>query len=111
MEYSGTFLKIKILNRPVFNMLMQKPNVSCETKCAPRMGLDVPSDGAEVILGPVANDTLYETLALYERRLLSREETIVRLRTQKLADQICLRSQAAIDLLKFTSCVEVEVAQ
>ena len=76
-----------------------------------RMGLDIPRDGAEVIFGPVANDTLYETLALYERSLLSREETIVRLRTQKLADQICLRSQAAIDLLKFKSCVEVEVAQ
>ena len=42
----------------------------------------------DIVKGAVANDTLYATLLLYESGFLSKEETIVRLKTHKLFDQI-----------------------
>jgi hypothetical protein len=63
----------------------------------------------DVIRGPVANDTLYETLALYERGILTHNETIARLKTHKLADQVVLATTKAISLLKFISCEEVNL--
>ena len=61
----------------------------------------------DVIRGPVANDTLYETLALYERGILTHAETIVRLRTHKLADQVVLASRSALALLQFVDYEKV----
>jgi len=55
---------------------------------AHRMGKEQPNMSYDVICGPVANDTLYETLTLYERGILNHSETIARLKTHKLADQI-----------------------
>ena len=72
-----------------------------------RTEIHSPNDDFDIISGPVANDNLYETLALYERKLLTRQETIVRLKTQKLADQICVRTQKALDRLIFIDCKEV----
>jgi len=65
------------------------------------------TDVYDVVRGPVANDTLYETLALYERGILTRAETIVRLKTHKLADQIVLSTNRALSLLRFVSSEEV----
>ena len=72
-----------------------------------RMGSSNESSGYDVIRGPVANDTLYETLALYERGILTHSETIVRLKTHKLADQIVLVTNKAISLLHFVGCKDV----
>lgn len=72
-----------------------------------RMGDGNPSAHYDVVRGPVANDTLYETLSLYERGILTHAETIVRLRTHQLADQIVLASPAALHLLVYDGCEEV----
>jgi hypothetical protein len=61
----------------------------------------------DVIRGLVANDTLYETLALYERGILTHAETIVRLRTHELADQVVFTTQQALSLLRYDACEEV----
>ena len=37
----------------------------------------------EIIKGPVANDTLYATISLFESGILSKEETIIRLKVHK----------------------------
>ena len=42
------------------------------------------------------------------RSILTRAETISRLRTHTLADQVAFRSEAGLGRLKFASCVEVE---
>ena len=75
---------------------------------ANRMGTPVIAK-YDIVVGPVANDTLYETLSLYERSILTRAETISRLRTHTLADQVAFRSKAGLGRLTFVSCVEVEV--
>ncbi len=72
-----------------------------------RTGSRDPNVDYDIIRGPVANDTLYETLALYERGILSHAETIVRLKTHKLADQVVLATNRAISLLSFVGCEEV----
>ncbi|MEI7436561.1 MAG: DUF3990 domain-containing protein [bacterium] len=60
----------------------------------------------DVIRGPVANDTLYETLTLFERGILTRTEAIVRLRTHTLADQVVFSTPTALASLRYESCVE-----
>lgn len=72
-----------------------------------RMATVEPEIEYDVIRGPVANDTLYETLALYERHILTRKETIVRLKTHKLADQIVVATPKALTLLRFIGSEEV----
>lgn len=60
----------------------------------------------DLVMGPVANDNVYETLTLFEDGILTKEEAIVRLRTYKLVDQVFFHSEAA---LKFLSYVGAEV--
>ncbi len=74
---------------------------------AHRMGDVISADAYDVIRGPVANDTLYETLSLYERGILTHAETVVRLRTHKLADQIVFVTDKAMSLLRFLEKEEV----
>jgi len=61
----------------------------------------------DVISGPVANDTLYQTLSLFERGILNRQETIVRLRSHVLADQVVFCTEAALSCLRYEGCLEV----
>lgn len=56
----------------------------------------------DVVKGPVANDTLYATLSLFESGILTKKETIARLKTHKLFDQISFHNQAALNKLVFT---------
>ncbi len=46
------------------------------------------SHNFDIVIGAVANDTLYATLSLYEANLLTKKETIKRLKIHKLYDQI-----------------------
>lgn len=55
----------------------------------------------DIVKGAVANDTLYATLSLFEAGLLSKKETIVRLKTHKLFDQISFHNPYALKELKF----------
>jgi hypothetical protein len=61
----------------------------------------------DVIAGPVANDTLYQTLSLFERGILNRQETITRLRTHALANQVVFCTEAALSSLQYKGCLEV----
>jgi len=69
-----------------------------------RMGHDE-SKMFDVIIGPVANDTLYETLSLYERGILSYEETIVRLKVHELTDQITFKTEKALRCLSYDGVI------
>ena len=72
-----------------------------------RLGKEPPCADYDVIRGPVANDSLYETLSLYERGILTHAETIVRLRTHALADQIVFASSQALSLLRYECFEEI----
>ncbi|MDO9581140.1 MAG: DUF3990 domain-containing protein [Bacteroidales bacterium] len=55
----------------------------------------------DMVIGPVANDTLYQTITLYEAGILTKTETIVRLKVHPLFDQISFHSPKALEHLKF----------
>jgi len=61
----------------------------------------------DIVIGPVANDTLYATLSLYEANLLTKEETIKRLKVHKLYDQISFHNNAVIKELVFFKNYEI----
>lgn len=74
---------------------------------ANRLGMPPAKMPYDVITGPVANDTLYQALSLFERGILNRQETIARLRAHMLAHQVVFRSAASLAALIYNECLEV----
>lgn len=52
----------------------------------------------DIVRGGVANDKVFNTVELFFNGLISQEEALRRLRYEKPNEQICFRSQRAIDL-------------
>jgi len=61
----------------------------------------------EIVIGPVANDTLYSTLSLFESGILNKKETIKRLKIHKLYDQISFHNQKVLKELVFFDSYEI----
>ena len=51
----------------------------------------------DMAIGPVANDNVYATIQLYETGLLSEAETIIRLKIEKIYDQILFHTDSALN--------------
>ena len=61
----------------------------------------------DIVKGAVANDTLYATLVLFEAGILSKDETIARLKTNRLYDQISFHNEKILSELKFIEFYEL----
>ena len=61
----------------------------------------------QIVKGAVANDTLYATLVLFEAGVLTKAETILRLKTHKLFDQISFHDLEVLAELKFIESYEL----
>ena len=61
----------------------------------------------DMVMGPVANDSLYATLLLYEQGVLSVAATIEQLKTHALFDQLSFHTSKAINTLKFIKVTKV----
>lgn len=57
----------------------------------------------DIVIGPIANDDVYDVIDKYEDGLYSREEAIKRLKVKKLFNQYTLKTERAINLLQFVS--------
>ena len=55
----------------------------------------------DIVFGPVANDTIYRTFIAYEAGILTKEETIARLKVKKLFDQMTFTTEMALKELKY----------
>lgn len=62
----------------------------------------------QIVKGAVANDTLYASLLLFESGILSKQETITRLKVDKLFDQISFHDQQVMDELEFIEHYELD---
>ena len=62
----------------------------------------------ELTYGPVADDDIFLTFALYAGGGLTKEETIKRLRIKKLFNQLVLSSERALSYLKFIGTLDEE---
>jgi len=51
----------------------------------------------DIAMGPVANDNVYETIRLFETGILSEHETIIRLKIEKIYNQILFHTERSIN--------------
>ena len=63
----------------------------------------------DIVIGAVANDTLYQTLSLYESGILTKLETISRLKTHLLFDQISFHNADTLSRLKLIDYYKIDV--
>jgi len=82
-------------------LTFDRPNdVWLDFVCSNRDGINV-ANGRDMIFGPVANDDVYRTLALYRNGDLTREETLTRLRVKKLYSQLVFATEKALRFIRF----------
>ena len=60
----------------------------------------------DIVMGPVANDNVYETLTLFEDGTISKPEAIARLKAYKLVDQLLFHTPRSLEFLKFIDSEE-----
>ena len=58
-------------------------------------------DAYDIVIGAVANDTVMPTIQALLGGFLTEEAALITLKTSKLVDQVCLKSEKALDLLRF----------
>ena len=55
----------------------------------------------DIVIGAVANDTVMPTIQLFLNNFLNEEAALITLKTSKLANQICFKTEKALSLLSF----------
>ncbi len=61
----------------------------------------------DIVIGPVANDNLYQVLVSYENGIYDIEETIKRLKTYLLSNQISFHTLKSLECIKYIETIEV----
>lgn len=61
----------------------------------------------DIVFGPVANDRVYTSFALYEGNIIGKDELKSRLKTYKLVNQFLFHTEAALQFLKYLESKEV----
>jgi hypothetical protein len=61
----------------------------------------------DIIIGPVANDDVYETIIAFESGIYDEQETLKRLQARKLYNQYVFKSQNAMNKLIFKEAKNV----
>jgi hypothetical protein len=62
----------------------------------------------DIVIGPVANDDVMPTIQAYLSGFLNESATLLALKTSKLVDQVCLKSENALSLLRFVRSFETK---
>ena len=65
---------------------------------------------ADIDIGPVADDNVYASIRLFETNVLDEDETIKRLKTETLHDQITFHTDVALAFYKVIEVREVREA-
>ncbi len=61
----------------------------------------------DIVYGPVANDRVYASFALYEGGLIDKQTLISELKTYKLIDQYLFHSEKALEFIHFIDAEEI----
>ena len=64
-------------------------------------------DTADMHIGPVADDNVYQSIRFFETGILNAEETVKRLKTETLHDQWTFHTTEALSYCKFIEYKEV----
>lgn len=60
-----------------------------------------PNKEYDIVMGPVANDNVYEVINLYQQGRYTKREALERFKVKELFSQITFKTDKAIKLLKF----------
>lgn len=63
-------------------------------------------DDYDIVIGPVADDSVYQVVKFFETGVYDEKETIKRLKVEKLFDQILFHTDSALNFLEFISYKE-----
>lgn len=61
----------------------------------------------DIVIGPVADDNVYLTVKLFETGVLNKEETIKRLKIEKLFDQIMFHTERSLIFCDFYDSISL----
>ena len=61
----------------------------------------------DIVYGPVANDKVYASFALFEGGFINKQALISELKTYKLVDQYLFHTEESLKTLKFIEAKEV----
>ena len=61
----------------------------------------------DIVIGAVANDTVMPTIQAFLSGFISEEATLITLKTSRLADQLCMKTEKALSLLSFIKSYEI----
>lgn len=75
-----------------------------------RKGED-PNDTADIHIGPVADDNVYQSIRLFETGAYDAEYTVKRLKTEVLQDQWALHTNSALGCLTFIEAKEIRLGR
>ena len=67
----------------------------------------IATENIDFTYGPVANDDVYRTFAAYQAGILTRDETIARLKVKKLYNQLTFKSDKALEHIHFITAYTV----
>ena len=60
----------------------------------------------DIVIGAVANDTIYRVFSLYENGLIDKEIALKQLKIQKLYNQVVFCTEKALQCLIFTGTLD-----
>ena len=66
------------------------------------------NEAYDVVIGAVANDKVMPTIQAFLGGFLNEEATLITLKSSRLVDQVCLKSEKALSLLHFIESYEVK---
>ncbi len=62
----------------------------------------------DIVIGAVANDMVMPTIQAFLGGFINEEAALITLKTSKLVDQVCLKSEKALSMLHFVRAYEIK---
>ena len=62
-----------------------------------------PTAACDFVYGPVANDDVFRTFAAYQAGVLTKEETLARLKVKKLYNQLTFKNEQSLHYVQYTT--------
>jgi len=66
------------------------------------------SEVYDIVIGAVANDAVMPTIQAFLGGFINEEAALITLKTSKLVDQVCIKSEKALALLRFVRSYEIK---
>lgn len=67
----------------------------------------IPTRVCDFAYGPVANDDVFRTFAAYQTGVLTKEETLARLKVKKLYNQLTFKSEQSLTFIHFITAYQI----